>query len=105
MIRGDVHEFLDQRTTGHEQAGRRFCVVVQGTHHLPSSTVVVAPTSLTAPHRSYRPRVRVLDRKTAVLVQHMKSVDISRLGRLVGHLSTEELWRIDDAIKDVLGLL
>jgi mRNA-degrading endonuclease toxin of MazEF toxin-antitoxin module len=39
-----------------------------------------------------------------VLVEQIKATDVSRLGRKVGQLSMEELWTVDDAIKDVLGL-
>jgi mRNA-degrading endonuclease toxin of MazEF toxin-antitoxin module len=55
--------------------------------------------------RPKSPRVGVLGLKTTVLVEHMKAADASRLGRKVGQLSTEELWRVDDAIRDVLGLV
>jgi mRNA interferase MazF len=104
MIRGDVHEYVDRGTVGHEQAGRRYCVVLQSSHLLPSSTVLVAPTSLSALEQTYRPRVTVLNQRTSVLVEQIKATDVSRLGRKVGQLSMEELWTVDDAIKDVLGL-
>ena len=105
MIRGDVHEYMDQQAVGHEQSGPRYCVVIQASHLLPSSTVLVAPTSTRAPELTYRPRVTILKLKTSVLVEHIKVTDVSRLGRKVGHLSMEEMWSIDDAIKDVLGLV
>jgi mRNA interferase MazF len=105
MIRGDVHEYRDRQAVGHEQAGPRYCVVVQSTHLLPSSTVVVAPTSASAPELTYRPRVNVLDRRTSVLVEQMRAVDVSRLGRKVAELSMEEMWTVDDALKSLLGLV
>ena len=105
MIRGDVHEYVDNRAVGHEQSGPRYCVVLQATHLLPSSTVLVAPTSTRAPELTYRPRVTILKQKTCVLVEQIKVTDVSRLGRKVGQLSIEEMWSVDDAIKDVLGLV
>jgi len=60
--------------------------------------------SLSAPEQTYRPRVTVLNQRTSVLVEQIKATDVSRLGRKVGQLSMEELWTVDDAIKDVLGL-
>jgi mRNA interferase MazF len=105
MVRGDIHEIADRDAVGHEQTGQRFCVILQSSHLLPSSTVLVAPTSASAPEKSFRPRVGVLGLKTTVLVEHLKAADASRLGRKVGQLSTEELWRVDDAIRDVLGLV
>ena len=105
MIRGDVHEYVYRQVVGHEQAGPRFCIVVQSSHLLPSSTVVVVPTSASAPELTYRPRVSVLNQKTSVLVEQMRAVDVSRLGRKVGQLSMEEMWTVDDALKSLLGLM
>jgi len=105
MIRGDVHEFVDKQVVGHEQSGPRYGVVVQSSHLLPSSTVVVAPTSASAQELTYRPRVKVLNQKTSVLVEQMRAVDISRLGRKVGHLSMEEMWMVDEALRSILGLV
>jgi len=105
MVRGDVHEFIDRGGVGHEQTGQRFCVVLQSSHLLPSSTVLVAPTSTSAPEKSYRPRVGVLGLKTTVLVEHLKAADVPRLGMEVGQISTEVLWRVDDGIRDVVGLV
>ncbi len=105
MIRGDVHEYVGREVVGHEQSGPRYCVVVQSSHFLPSSTVVVAPTSARAPELSYRPRVSVLTQKTSVLVEQMRAVDVSRLGRKVGQLSVEEMWTVDDALRSILGLV
>jgi mRNA-degrading endonuclease toxin of MazEF toxin-antitoxin module len=33
------------------------------------------------------------------------AVDATRLGNLVGHVSREEMWGIDEALLTVLGLL
>ena len=32
------------------------------------------------------------------------AVDVQRLGDLVGHLSTEDLWGVNEALLTVLGL-
>jgi mRNA-degrading endonuclease toxin of MazEF toxin-antitoxin module len=39
-----------------------------------------------------------------VLVEQIGAVDVGRLGRRAGHLTTEELWRVDEALLTVLGL-
>jgi mRNA interferase MazF len=52
MVRGDIHEIADRDAVGHEQTGQRFCVILQSSHLLPSSTVLVAPTSASAPEKS-----------------------------------------------------
>ncbi|HMQ25467.1 MAG TPA: type II toxin-antitoxin system PemK/MazF family toxin [Acidimicrobiales bacterium] len=89
---------------GHEQRGDRFGIVVQADELLPRSVVLVAPTSRSARSASFRPEVEVLDETTRVLVEQVGAVDVSRLGDLVGHLTREELWGVDDALTTVLGL-
>jgi mRNA-degrading endonuclease toxin of MazEF toxin-antitoxin module len=39
-----------------------------------------------------------------VLVEQLGAVDVSRLGDLVGHLTPEEAWGVDEALKLVLDL-
>jgi mRNA interferase MazF len=38
-------------------------------------------------------------------VEQLGAVDASRLGKLVGHVTPEEMWGIDEALMTVLGLL
>ena len=104
MRRGDVFELRMPRQTGHEQRGRRFGVVVQADEQLPRSVVIAAPTSRGARPASIRPEIRIDDERTRVLVEQLGAVDATRLGRLVGHTSPEEMWGIDEAIRTVLGL-
>jgi mRNA-degrading endonuclease toxin of MazEF toxin-antitoxin module len=47
----------------------------------------------------------VEEEPTKVLVEQLGAVDVSRLGSLVGHVSPEEKWGIDEALLTVLGLL
>lgn len=104
MLRGDVHRFRLPRGVGHEQHGDRYGVVVQADEFLPRSVIIVAPTSRSARPASFRPEVEVDGEPTKVLVEQMGAVDANRLGDLVGHLSAEELWSVDDALMTVLGL-
>jgi mRNA interferase MazF len=53
---------------------------------------------------SFRPEVEVGGTVTRVLVEQLGAVDVSRLGRLSGQLTTEELWSVDEALLTVLGL-
>lgn len=71
---------------------------------LPRSVVLLAPTSLSARAASFRPVVVVRGKSTRVLVEQVGAVDVSRLGKRVGHASIEELWAIDDCLMTVLGL-
>lgn len=66
--------------------------------------MIVAPTSRSARPASFRPEITVDGATTRVLVEQIGAVDVARLGRRVGHLSTEELWGVDEALITVLGL-
>ncbi len=104
MNRGDVHEVRPLKSRGHEQQGRRFGVIIQSDHLLPRSTVIVAPTSTSALHASFRPEITINRERTRVLVDQLVTVDVGRFGKRVGHVSTEEQWALDDALHVVLGL-
>ena len=104
MRRGDIFELRLPKATGHEQRGKRYGVVVQADELLPRSVVVVAPTSRSARPASFRPQIEVRDQETRVLVEQIGAVDAGKLGRLVGHVTPEEQWGIDDALLTVLGI-
>lgn len=104
MLRGDIYEFRPPRGTGHEQQGRHYGVIVQANELLPRSVVLVAPTSLSARPASFRPEVDLLGNTTRVLVEQVGAIDSSRLGDLVGRVSPEQQWGIDEALLTVLGL-
>lgn len=104
MLRGDVYRFALPKGVGHEQHGDRFGVVVQAEEFLPRSVVLVAPTSRSARPASFRPEINIAGDRTRILVEQLGAVDASRLGDLVGHLSSEELWGVDEALLTVLGL-
>jgi mRNA interferase MazF len=104
VLRGDVHRFRLPRGVGHEQHGDRFAVVVQADDFLPRSVVIVAPTSRSARSASFRPEAEIQGVTTRVLVEQIGAVDAQRLDELVGHLTREELWGVDEALLAVLGL-
>jgi mRNA interferase MazF len=104
VTRGDVYELRLRPGTGHEQRGRRYGVVVQADEFAALSTVLVAPTSTGAHAASWRPEIDVRGARTRVLVEQTGAVDVSRLGRRVAHVSHEERWSIDDALRLVLAL-
>jgi mRNA interferase MazF len=105
MVRGEVFRLRVPRgARGGEQRGERFGVVVQSDALLALSTVLVAPTSRSAPARSFRPVIAVGGQTTRVLVEHMTAVAPERLGESVGRLSAAEQRNVDDALALVLGL-
>lgn len=92
------------RGTGHEQSGRRYGVIVQASELLPRSVVLVAPTSRSARPASFRPEIDLLGETTRVLVEQVGAVDATRFGELVGKVTPEQQWGIDEALMTVLGL-
>lgn len=92
-----------RRSRGHEQSGSRYAVVVQS-DQLPLSTWLVAPTSTSARAASFRPEVEIDGRVTRVLAEQTAAVDPGRLGDSVGHLSLDDLRRVDAALRIVLSL-
>lgn len=104
VLRGDIHEFRPPRGTGHEQRSRRYGVIVQANELLPRSVVLVAPTSHSARAASFRPEIALLGDVTRVLVEQVGAIDTGRLGDLVGHVTPEQQWGIDEALTTVLGL-
>ena len=104
MRRGDVFELRLPKGVGHEHRGRRYGVVVQSDALLPRSVVLIAPTSRSARAASFRPEVSIERESTKVLVEQIGAVDTTRLGDLIGRVSPEEQWGIDEALLTVLWL-
>jgi len=71
---------------------------------LPLSTVLVAPTSISARPASFRPEVEVRGHPTRVLAEQTTAVDPGRLGPAVGRLTFEELRQVVAALRLVLVL-
>lgn len=105
MVRGEVLRLRRPRgAVGREQRGARFAVVIQADELLPLSTVLVAPTSTSAPPRPFRPVIDVRNQQTRVLVEQTSAVAVERLGTSAGRLSAAELRAVDEALAIVLGL-
>jgi mRNA interferase MazF len=104
VIRGDVHEVSLPRRRGHVQHGGRYAVIVQADDLLALSTVIVCPTSASAPAASFHPEVSVAEQPTRVLCEMVGAVDSRRMGRQVGHLTLDEIRAVDDALGLVLAL-
>lgn len=79
-------------------------MIVQADELLALSTVLVAPTSRSAPPRSFRPVIEVEGQETRVLLEQTTAVTSDRLGDSVGRLTAAELRAVDAALGLVLGL-
>jgi mRNA interferase MazF len=103
-VRGEIFALTAPRaTSGHEQGGQRFCVVVQS-DDLHLSTWLVAPTSTSARSAVFRPEIDLSGQPTLVLVEQTTAVDPQRLGDAVGFLSGDELARVDAALRIALAV-
>jgi mRNA interferase MazF len=103
-VRGDIHHLRAARgTRGSEQRGARYAVVVQSDDLL-LSTVLVVPTSRSAPPRIFRPTITIGDESTQVLTEQTAAVAPERLGAIVGHLRLDEMQQIDAALRLTLAL-
>ncbi len=95
---------MPRGTRGSEQRGPRYAVVVQADELLALSTVLVSPTSSSAPPRSFRPTIELNGAPTRVLVEQTTAISPDRLGESVGRLGASELRDLDAALALVLGL-
>jgi len=77
---------------------------VQADDLLALSTVLVAPTSLSSPARSFRPTIEVEGQRTRVLVEQTTAITPERLGPSVGRISAAEMRDVDTALELVFGL-
>jgi mRNA interferase MazF len=105
VVRGEVRRLhIPRDRRGSEQRGARFAVIVQADELLALSTVLVAPTSRSAPPRSFRPMIDLGGEATRVLVEQMTAVSTERLGASAGRLNAHELRAVEEALVVVLGL-
>lgn len=105
MVRNDVVRLpANGGARGSVQRGSRFGVVVQSDELVALSTVIVAPTSQSAPNRPFRPEIRVHGGLTRVIIEQMRAMDRRRVGEVVGHLGHDEALAMDRALLVVLDL-
>jgi mRNA interferase MazF len=104
VVRGDVHAIKLPRGRGRVQHGPRYAVIVQADDLLALSSVVVCPTSRSAPSASFHPEITIRDEQTAVMCEMVGAVDTRALGRQIGHLTLDDVRSVDDALLLVLGL-
>jgi mRNA interferase MazF len=104
VVRGDIHAITMPRGRGRVQHGRRYAVIVQADELLTLSTVIICPTSTSAPAASFHPEIELGGKRTKVLCEILGAVDARNLGEQVGHLSYDELRTVDDRLALVLDI-
>ena len=105
-MKGSVYSLRRPRDVrGHEQAGKRFVVVVLASRYAHLSQWLVVPTSTRAALAPYRPQIVVAGQRTLVLCDALISVDpTQRLGDPVDYLSLPALREIDESLALLLDL-
>ena len=48
--------------------------------------------------------IRGLDRKSALIIHHIRAVDVARLGKKIGRISKEKIFEVETALKIALGI-
>ncbi|MGI8730007.1 MAG: type II toxin-antitoxin system PemK/MazF family toxin [Solirubrobacteraceae bacterium] len=104
LTRGAICGVRLGRSSGREQAGRRYAIIVQSDDLWLLNTVVVVPTSTSARAATFRPEVIVAGQRTRVLCEQIRTVDAQRLDGVVGILTTAEVLSLEDGLEIVLEL-
>lgn len=105
--RGDVYWVRLDPTDGKEINKTRPCLVISSDVANRSELIVVAP--ITSNIERIFPRIEVQitlnERPGKIIPRQMRAIDrTKRLGKKIGVISTEEMKRVDDAIRLILGL-
>ena len=109
--RGDLFYVNLDPTRGSEQAGARPVLVIQndvGNEYAP--TVIIAPLTTKTFSKHYPTNVNVpkgtagLKEDSTLLLSQIRTIDKSRLERKLGHLPSDLMHQVDEAIKISLGL-
>jgi mRNA interferase MazF len=104
VVRGEVFRLRAPRgARSAERRGARFAVVVQADELFALSTVLVSPTSRSAPPRTFRPTIDVAGQVTRVLVEQTTALAPDRLGDSAGRLSASAMRDVEAALELVFG--
>jgi len=110
--RGEIYLVQFDPTVGHEIQKTRPALVIQNdVSNQYSPITIVAAISSQFSETPYPREVIIepaesgLPKRSAVIVNQIRSVDCQRLGKRLGHLSGATMKRVDEAIKISLGLI
>ena len=104
--RGDIFYIHREETVGSEQHSGRPAIIVSNDECNENSSVVEI-VFLTCRHKRPLPthvKIESIGRRSTALCEQITSVDISRLGDYKGHVTDEEMRKIDAALMCSLGL-
>ena len=107
--RGDIYFVLLDNSTGSEQSGTRPAVILQndvGNAHSP--TLIVATLTSKTEKKAMQPTHCLVVPEglepSIVQAEQIFTIDKSRIQNFAGHLTPEEMSRVDDAVKISLAL-
>jgi mRNA interferase MazF len=90
---------------GHEQAGRRYAIVVQADAVMHASTWFVVPTSTSAGAARHRPEITVAGESACAMCDQAASIDPQvRLGEVVDQLRRGDPILVEDALRLLIDL-
>lgn len=108
--RGSVWTAELSPTVGHEQAGRRPCLVVSSDAFNGSPAGLVTVLPITSRERRMASRIPLLPPEGGlsvaswVITEQVRTVSTERLGRRLGSVHPETLAAVSDALRLLLGL-
>lgn len=110
--RGDIYLVSFDPTIGYEIQKTRPAVIIQNdisNQYSPVTIVAAISSKFSDPpfprEVIIEPKESGLTKRSAVILNQIRSVDRQRLGKKLGSLSTESMKRIDQALKISLGLV
>ena len=107
--RGDIYFVRLDNRTGSEQSGTRPAVILQNdVGNSCSLTLIVATLTSKTEKKAAQPTHCLVELEglepSIVQAEQIFTIDKSRVKRFVGHLTPEEMGRVDDAVKISLAL-
>ena len=107
--RGDIYFVRLDSSTGSEQNGTRPAVILQNdVGNTCSPTLIVATLTSKTEKKATQPTHCLVEPEglepSIVQAEQIFTIDKSRVKRFVGHLTPEEMGRVDDAVKISLAL-
>jgi len=108
VLRGDVRWADLSPTRGHEQSGERPVLILSADVFNRRSGTVIAVALTSRPQRAGFPlTLQVapgqLPRPSWVKISQIRTLSVERIGRKLGSVSPEEVDRVIDGLKEILG--
>lgn len=106
--RGDLFYIHKSPAVGSEQWGGRPGIIVSNqmnNRHSSTVEIVFLTTMLKDPDLPTHVEIDSAPRASHALCEQVTTVSVMRLGNYIGHVTDDEMERVDDAIRISLGLM